>query len=273
MAESFLEQIQRHLANGAQSELLQCLYKQWIATQPLAETPADERFLASAQATTLDIADTSVMCYRWGHGPKILTVHGWGGATCQFKSMIEGLCNRGFSVIGCDAPAHGRSPGNSTTGAHIVRTLQQLDRLYGPFHAAIGHSFGTACLTHALTNGLVCERAILISCTAQYRDLIDAFLQYCQLPRHLMPRFYQHLEMLHGTEIWQHFSTDSNAKLQHIPALIIHDLYDRITPVQLGKQVLNAWPNAQWLPTEGLGHRRILDDHGVIERIAAFLTN
>jgi pimeloyl-ACP methyl ester carboxylesterase len=56
-----------------------------------------------------------------------------------------------------------------------------------------------------------------------------------------------------------------------LPALIIHDRDDRDVPWQEGEAVARAWPHARFLRTEGLGHRRILRDPEVIDRVLRFL--
>ncbi len=55
------------------------------------------------------------------------------------------------------------------------------------------------------------------------------------------------------------------------PTLVIHDRHDREVRWEDGAAIAGAWPQAQLLTTEGLGHRRILQDASVIARIAGFI--
>jgi pimeloyl-ACP methyl ester carboxylesterase len=56
-----------------------------------------------------------------------------------------------------------------------------------------------------------------------------------------------------------------------MPALVIHDVDDAGVPWQQGRQIAEAWPGAQFVKTQGLGHNRILRDPAVIGRVVAFI--
>jgi hypothetical protein len=52
-------------------------------------------------------------------------------------------------------------------------------------------------------------------------------------------------------------------------ALIVHDRLDKEVHFQDGETLAAAWPGAEFVATEGLGHRRILRAQGIIERVVA----
>lgn len=53
--------------------------------------------------------------------------------------------------------------------------------------------------------------------------------------------------------------------------LVVHDRADKEVPYADGARVAEAWPTAELVTTEGLGHQRILRDPGVVEQVVAFL--
>jgi len=55
-------------------------------------------------------------------------------------------------------------------------------------------------------------------------------------------------------------------------ALVIHDCADRMVPVHQGLKFAQAWPDARWLPTTGLGHLRILSAPEVIRAALDFVS-
>jgi pimeloyl-ACP methyl ester carboxylesterase len=55
-------------------------------------------------------------------------------------------------------------------------------------------------------------------------------------------------------------------------ALVIHDRDDRLVPWTQGAQVASHWPGARLLSTDGLGHRRILEDEFVTRAAADFVS-
>ncbi|MDT1028360.1 alpha/beta hydrolase, partial [Pseudomonas paraeruginosa] len=64
--------------------------------------------LASSARVTLRFG---LSAWRWGEGPAVLLLHGWGGRPTQFAHLSEQLVGAGYCVFALDAPAHGRSPG------------------------------------------------------------------------------------------------------------------------------------------------------------------
>ena len=57
----------------------------------------------------------------------------------------------------------------------------------------------------------------------------------------------------------------------HFPGLVIHDQDDTDVPWQSGEQVANAWPNAGFLMSTRLGHRRVLRDKNIIATCTDFI--
>jgi pimeloyl-ACP methyl ester carboxylesterase len=74
-----------------------------------------------------------------------------------------------------------------------------------------------------------------------------------------------------GEDIWTRFSAQNMARNVGLPALIIHDRDDRDMPWREGEAVARAGPHARFVRTEGLGHRRLLRDPEVIDRVVRFL--
>jgi hypothetical protein len=57
------------------------------------------------------------------------------------------------------------------------------------------------------------------------------------------------------------------------PVLVVHDRRDAEVPFASGAAIAGAWPGARLLATEGLGHRRVLRDAGVIEAAVSFVAS
>ena len=55
--------------------------------------------------------------------------------------------------------------------------------------------------------------------------------------------------------------------------LVVHDRDDVETPWTGGARLVDLWPGARLVTTEGLGHRRVLREPSVIEEAAAFITS
>src|SRR2546428_2032360 len=78
---------------------------------PRHPAPARETaVLAGARTTIVRVDGAPVTTWTWGHGPRILLVHGWGGRGAQLAGFVGPLVASGCSVVTFDAPGHGASP-------------------------------------------------------------------------------------------------------------------------------------------------------------------
>ncbi|HUJ74685.1 MAG TPA: alpha/beta hydrolase, partial [bacterium] len=62
------------------------------------------------------------------------------------------------------------------------------------------------------------------------------------------------------------------ARMQTVPALLLHGTQDKEVPVAHSSAVAAAWPGATLVRLEGLGHTRLLADTAVITRAVDFVT-
>jgi pimeloyl-ACP methyl ester carboxylesterase len=251
--------------------LARVMERLWFQVHPRPVPAREDRWLRSARESTLAFRTGELALYRWGEGPSVLLLHGWGGRASQLGAFVEPLADAGFGVLAIDAPAHGRSPGRATSIFEIVDALLTLDRRHGPFAAAITHSFGGMCLGVAVERGLRVERAALISAPAGMAFLLERFASIVQAPEAVVDRFEQRLMHRFGEDLRASIDTEQVAARMRIPALIVHDADDRDVPLEQGERVAAAWPGAELVRTEGLGHSRILRSPQVLGRVVAFV--
>jgi pimeloyl-ACP methyl ester carboxylesterase len=57
-----------------------------------------------------------------------------------------------------------------------------------------------------------------------------------------------------------------------IPGLIIHDLDDKDVHITQARANHQEWKNSELVETKGLGHRLILSDQQVIQKIIDFIS-
>jgi pimeloyl-ACP methyl ester carboxylesterase len=246
-------------------------YRLWFRTHRQAG-PARELSLAgNAEHLTLRVDGLPLAVYRWGAGPVIVFVHGWSGRATQASAFVGPLTAAGYCVLAFDAPAHGNTPGRRTNMLEFAAALRAIAAVYGPLHGAITHSFGAMVLAYALRHGLTVARAVCIGAPARLEFLVERFARLLALPEPVLNDLRRRLEKRFAEDVWEAMSTDSNARMLNVPALIVHDRDDREVPVRQGELIAEAWPGAQWLATRGLGHRRILRDAATVQAVVDFI--
>lgn len=212
-----------------------------------------------------DLAVTS-----WGSGPAVYLVHGWGGAASQWSSFVEPLTSAGFKAVAFDAPGHGQSPARRASIPHFSAALRAVVERVGPAHAIIGHSLGGVACSVAVGRGLATSRVVMLGSPANPTEYFGTFLKQIGLPAHLHRAIRTKFAVEYDIG-WEELPVRAPAHAQDMRALVVHDRDDREVPYVSADRIVRAWPAATLMTTDGLGHRRILRDPSVIERVVAFV--
>jgi len=200
----------------------------------------------------------------------VLLVHGWGGDAMQMRTLGDAIAQAGFAPLLLDFPGHGRSDGWRSTLPQFVRTLFAVQARVGPLHAVVAHSLGALAAAHAAAKGLAAERLVLISASPPPAKVISWFAHGFGVGEALARRMKQTIEGIEGIPLEQFEPAWLGARLSQ-PTLVVHDAADRAAPLAAGKGLAKALPNARLMVTDGLGHRRGLNDAQVIEAVARHL--
>jgi pimeloyl-ACP methyl ester carboxylesterase len=247
-------------------------YRLWFRTRQFPEAAAGKRAVASAVRETLLVDDIPIAIYKWGEGPVVIFVHGWSGRGSQVSAFVEPLNRAGYQVIALDAPGHGESPGDRTNILECAVVLQAVNKTCGPLYAAVTHSFGGMVLAYAMKQGMQVERAVCISAPANVEFLVDVFAKTLTMHKSVVAVMWRRLGQRFGGNFTEQVSTVNNVKELNVPALVIHDEDDVGVPWQQGQMIADAWPDAQFLKTKGLGHGRILRDAQTIQAAVDFIS-
>jgi pimeloyl-ACP methyl ester carboxylesterase len=217
--------------------------------------------------------DKEVVLYEYGKSEKkILLVHGWSGRGTQLFKIADELLKAGYSTISFDAPAHGKSPGKTTIMVDFIATILEIDKQFGPFEAAIGHSLGGMSVLNAIKKGLKVNHAVVIGSGDIVEDIMDDFVAKLELRPIISTLLRLHFEKKYGEKM-NSYSAFLAAKKTTIPVLVIHDNNDPEVPVKAGIHIHKYLKNGELLLTDGLGHRKILGNNKVIEKTVQFIQN
>ena len=215
----------------------------------------------------------NIVVYNYGESDKkILLVHGWSGRGTQLVKIADEMLKLGYSTISFDAPAHGKSEGKTTIMTEFIASILEIEKQYGPFEFAIGHSLGGMSILNAIKQNLNVKKAIIIGSGDIIQDVIDDFIQKLQLKPKIGLLLKNHFEKKYN-EPMENYSASFSAKSVTIPVLIIHDKDDDDVALKAAHNIHKHLKNSTIMITEGLGHRKILGDTKVIESIKEFISN
>jgi pimeloyl-ACP methyl ester carboxylesterase len=192
------------------------------------------------------------------------------------RGFVFPLLSAGFRVIAYDQPAHGVSEGRLTGLPDFADVLAEVAAYHGDVFAVIGHSLGGAAAALALASGKArLKSAVLVSPPADMVGYSRRFARWHWMPEAVRRAMQAAIEERYGV-LWE--SLDVRRLAARIGthfaarALVIHDRDDRVVPWTQGAQIARHWPGARLLSTEGLGHRRILDDESVTRAAVDFVS-
>lgn len=214
----------------------------------------------------------AVVVYHFGESQqKILLVHGWSGRGTQLVKFAEALMKLGYETVSFDAPAHGKSSGKTTLMPEFIASIHEINKQFGPFKAAIGHSLGGMSLLNAVKQGLPLQRLVIIGSGDIVQDIIDDFVSKLELDPKFNNLLRIHFEQKHHLSM-DSFSSYHAAKTTDIPVLVIHDENDDEVPVSCAHHIHQNLKNGELMLTQHLGHRKILGDAKVIQKTINFIT-
>ncbi len=246
-------------------------YKIWFTPAKTSMPPQEQKAAEKAKVSNIVVDGLNVRVWSWGEGPTVLFIHGWGGRGTQISSFIETLNRAGFRVVSFDMPAHGQSQGNRTNAFSIAKTINEVIKHIDNLHSVITHSFGGVIFGYLYQPQLILKNCVLICPPATVHTALDQFCDTLQLSSSIKHDIENQLKKDFGAQVFDKLSLMINATKITQPTLIIHDKADDVVPFEDGKTVANVLPQPTFFETNGLGHRKILFDKNVVERIVKFI--
>lgn len=237
-------------------------------------TPEREKFmLKSAQKKRLYVSEIKkeidILSYGYSK-KKVLLVHGWAGRSTQLFAFADKLLEKGFMVISFDGPSHGKSTGKTTDMVEFLTTVKEITKAFGPFEAAIGHSFGGMCLYNAASDFFDIKTFVAIGSGDKVSDIIHNFARNLSLKKSSEIKVQRALEKKWNIKI-DDFASHHVAKKIEIPVLVVHDTKDGDVPVSCAYNIRQNLQKGSLLITHNLGHTKILRDPVIVRKTVDFI--
>jgi pimeloyl-ACP methyl ester carboxylesterase len=231
----------------------------------------EEALLEGGRRFEFVAAGTTHRGFRFGAGPKVLLVHGWQGRGAQLGALVQPLVDAGHEVLLFDAKAHGDTPGRLVDARDFADAIAAIAAREGELHAIVAHSMGGMAAAGARRFGVRAARWVVMGSPLSPEGAV-AFLKreldlapevVSKVERLLADRFEARWDRLVEGDLFR----DGDA-----PLLVVHDHDDDEVPFHHAARIAAAWGPAEVHATEGLGHRRILWDPAVVDRVRRFVT-
>ncbi|MBQ4819369.1 alpha/beta hydrolase [Aquimarina sp. MMG016] len=220
----------------------------------------------------IDKVNRDIIIYQYGDSDKkVLLSHGWSGSGTQLSKIADQLLLNGYSTVSFDAPAHGKAPGKRTIMPHFLETINYIEKEYGPFEAAIGHSLGGMALLRTTKFGLSIKKLVIIGTANSITAVTKNFAKSLGLSKKVAQHLKTYFDKRYGEDL-DNYSGSVSAAGVKIPTLVIHDKNDVDVHYSSAHEIVDKLEKGKLLLTENLGHRKILGNDKVISEIIKFIS-
>ncbi|MCG8393453.1 MAG: alpha/beta hydrolase [Pseudomonadales bacterium] len=207
----------------------------------------------------------------WSGGPvRVLLVHGWSGHVSQFVPLMEQFDRQRYTLYVLQLPGHGDTPdGPSHVGDFIAAIREAMALIGHPLDLAIGHSMGAGALAFVMSEPVNIRSGVLIAAPAEFRSLVGRLADFLHFGQRARQRLLDGMAARVGMG-FDELDIARRGRDIRVPVLVVHDTRDREIPFADGLRLHRAIPAAELFQTAGVGHRRVLSDKAVLDRILVF---
>jgi predicted alpha/beta hydrolase family esterase len=227
--------------------------------------------LKSAEAVAFDFAGKTIQTYIWkGNETVLFLIHGWESNSARWKKALPYILKSGYTIVAIDAPAHGLSSGKDFNAHKYTEFINHVAKMYPP-NILIGHSIGgKACLHYqTLHKNSSVEKMVVLGAPSDFKVIFENYVSLLGLNSKVnigLVNYYKDNFNLSNKEIeGLLFSNETTLK-----GLIAHDIEDTVVAFAEAKKNANAWKQATFIETKGLGHS--MNDEALFEKISSFIT-
>ena len=247
-----------------------------LFTTPIQFTTPKREFAMemSSQKSILPVPKINKKIHVLSYGysdKKVLLAHGWSGRSTQLFMIANRLLEKGYMVISFDGPAHGKSSGKNTNMMEYMTTIKAINKEYGPFEAAVGHSFGGMAIVNTNAEIGIFNTIITIGSGDRVEDILSNFTNGLGLKKSISKKLERHFQKKWNVKI-SDFAVYKSAKKMKTPILVVHDILDGDVAVSCAHNIRKYSKNGSLLITNGLGHTKVLRDKKTTHKIVDFIS-
>ena len=245
--------------------------RQFTRPRVKQQTDKGRDWLESLEKASFEGPQGRQRVYRGGDGPLVFFQHGWEADSADLSTLGQAVMEAGYSVALIDGPSHGQSEGYKAYILLFAEGLGAAAAQLGQPDAIIAHSMGLPASVLAMArHGLTPGRVIGLGAPDALPRNVAFQGEAMGLSQRAIALMLEAVSESFG-EPAANLDITLDAPNFTAPALILHGENDQIAPSVCAERIASAWPGAVSEIFAGVGHRGILRDPRVVERVLGFV--
>ncbi len=243
----------------------------WFTPSPLSERRRQlwDQSLEGTESITIELDGKPLVGFRYGDGPLVFLVHGWGGRASQMGQLARAVADQGFTVVAIDLPGHGEAKWDTSDVFQMSSALNQLGAQVGAPQAVIAHSLGAMAVAYAF-QGAMPERVVLLAPMLDINEALDTFATRARLMPWTAASLEKRLRRFIG-DSWEVLAAGTDTDFGDADVLVVHDPHDPDTRFASSAVLAAVRDRTDLLVANSRGHNGVLADGEVAGAVARFL--
>ncbi len=226
--------------------------------------------LNEAHFETINYNEDKIQTYIWkGNKTIVFLIHGWESNSSRWKKILPYLKKLGYTIVAIDGPGQGLSSGKEFTIPKYAEFITEVGKKYQP-NIMIGHSMGgKTCLYYQFKfQNPSLEKIISLGAPSDFNVIFNNFINLLSLNSIVKTAMIAKYTAILNRNL-NEFSAATFVQNINVNGLLVHDIEDQIVLFEEAKKIKKHWKNAQFIETQGLGHK--LHDADLYQKIYSFL--
>lgn len=243
----------------------------WFTPPPLSERRRHlwDQSLEGTESITIDFDGKPLNGFRYGEGPLVFLVHGWGGRAAQMGQLARSVADQGFTVVAIDFPGHGEQKWDTSDVFQMSSALNQLVAQFGAPRAVIAHSLGAMAVVYAFQEAMP-ERVVLLAPMLDINEALDTFASRARLMPWTAASLKKRLRRFSG-DSWAIFAAGTDTDFGDADVLVVHDPDDSDTRFESSAVLAAVRDRTSLVVANSRGHNGVLADGEVAGAVGRFL--
>lgn len=228
-----------------------------------------EQSLDGTEPITLEVDGKSLGGFRYGKGPLVFLVHGWGGRAAQMGRLARSIADQGFTVVAIDFPGHGERRWDTSDVFQMSAALTHLAGRFGQPQAVVAHSLGAMATVYAF-QGAMPERVVLLAPMLDINEALGTFASRARLMPWTAAALKKRLRRFCG-DSWAIFAAGTDTDFDDAEVLVVHDPDDPDTSFESSAVLAAVRERTRLVVADSRGHNGVLADGEVAGAVGRFL--